>query len=420
MKVHKRWTQLAAVFGTAALVLAGCASGSAETTESSSTGGDSAAAAGSVVIGTTLPLTGPLQAFGTSLELGYQKAIDEVNAAGGLELDGEMVQVELAVMDNASDGNTGAEQARELVLDSGAVALLGPATPPITIPVSVAAEQLQVPLISTITPLRAWMGANEEGWQWSWDIFFDELQMTQTQFQAADLIDTNKKVALFTDLEEDGIVMGGLWETQAPDLGYEVVYRGEFPVGNTNFTAQVQEARESGAEVVIAQVIPPDGVSLLREMKAQGWAPKAVFLEKAGNTGGYPTISEGLADGVMAANWFAEGIGTPAEADFIAEFAESLGGVNSDLGCVVYGYTAAKVLLDAMAAAGTADAAAVNEAIGATDADYPAGRVRFDEAHASAMPAVQTQWVGNDMVLVMNADGSAGSNAVSSPPAGLQ
>ncbi len=420
MKVHKRWTQLAAVFGTAALALAGCAGGSGTTTESSSTGADSGAAAGSVVIGTTLPLTGPLQAFGTSLELGYQKAIDEVNAAGGLELDGEMVQIELAVMDNASDGNTGAEQARELVLDSGAVALLGPATPPITIPVSVAAEQLEVPLISTITPLRAWMGANEEGWQWSWDIFFDELQMTQTQFQAADLIDTNKKVALFTDLEEDGVVMGGLWEMQAPELGYEVVYRGEFPVGNTNFTAQVQEARESGAEVVIAQVIPPDGVSLLREMKAQGWAPKAVFLEKAGNTGGYPTISEGLADGVMAANWFAEGIGTSQEADFIAEFAESLGGINSDLGCVVYGYTAAKVLLDAMAAAGTADAAAVNEAIGATNADYPAGQVSFDDAHASAMPAVQTQWVGNDMVLVMNADGSAGSNAVSSPPAGLQ
>jgi branched-chain amino acid transport system substrate-binding protein len=417
VKFQKRWTQLLAAFGTASLVLAGCASGSGE--ESTSTTSTPSSAAGSVVIGTTLPLTGPLQAFGTSLRLGYQKAVDEVNEAGGIEVDGQLVQVELVVRDNASDGNTGASQARELVLDDGAIALLGPATPPITIPVSVVAEQLQVPLISTITPVRAWMGANEEGWEWSWNIFFDELQMTKTQFQAADLIDTNKKVALFTDLEEDGIVMGGLWESQAPELGYEIAYRGEFPVGNTNFTAQVKEARESGAEIVIAQVIPPDGLSLLREMKAQGWAPKAIFLEKAGNTGGYPAISEGLADGVMAANWFAEGIGTSEEAEFIAEFAESLGGINSDLGCVVYGYTSSKVLLDAIAAAGTTDAAAINQAISETNGDYPAGKVQFDEAHVSAMPAVQTQWVGNDMVLVMRADGSA-VTAVVSPPAGLK
>jgi branched-chain amino acid transport system substrate-binding protein len=427
MRMSRR-TSGAIALAVSALVLAtGCSRGEdAETAESaattSSASEESAAAEGgeSLVIGTSLPLTGPLQAFGTSLQLGYQQAIDEVNASGGLAVGDTTYQVELKVEDNASDGNKASEQVKSLVLDDGAAALLGPATPPITIPVSVAAEQLQVPLISTITPIRAWLGANPEGWKWSYDVFFDEVQMTQTQFQASDLIETNKKIALFTDQEEDGVVMGGLWEETAPGAGYEVVYRGEFPVGNTNFTQQVKEAKESGAEIVIAQVIPPDGISLLREMKSQAWQPKAVFIEKAGNTGGYPGLSEGLADGVMAANWFAEGMGLPMESDFIAQYKDQLGGVNSDLGCVIYGYSIAKVLLAAFTAAGTTDPAAVNEAIAATDMETPAGQVTFDAQHASAQAAVQTQWVGTDMVLVMNADGSAGPNAIVTPIPGLK
>jgi branched-chain amino acid transport system substrate-binding protein len=403
-----------AVGAVTALLVAGCARA-----DGSAGGGASGSAAGDVVIGTSLPLTGPLQAFGTSLQLGYQQAVDEINAAGGLDVGGSKRKVVLDVVDNASDGNKASEQVKKLVLEDGAVALLGPATPPITIPVSVAAEQLKVPLISTITPVRAWQGANTEGWKYSFDVFFDELQMTKTQFQASDLISTNKKVALFTDQEEDGVVMGGLWEKTAPEMGYTISYRGEFPVGNTNFSSQVKEAKASGADVVIAQVIPPDGISLLREMKTQGWAPKAVFLEKAGDTGGYVKLSEGLAEGVMAANWFAAGMGLPEEDAFIAKYKDQIGGVNADLGTIVYGYSIAKVLADAIATAGSTDAAAVTEAIAKTDAQLPAGHVVFDEAHSSIMPAVQTQWAGNDQVLVLTADGAAAAE-IATPVPGLK
>lgn len=377
------------------------------------------AAGGSITIGTSLPLTGPLSAFGTSLRLGYQQAIDEVNAAGGIKVSGASKKVILAVQDNASDGNKASTQVKDLVLKKGAVALLGPATPPISIPVSVAAEQLRVPLINTITPVRAWQGANKAGWKYSWDVFFDELQMTQTEYQASDLIGTNKKVALFTDQEEDGVVMGGLWAAQAPKSGYTIAYHAQFPVGNTNFTDQVKAAQASGAEVVIAQVIPPDGISLLREMKAQGWTPKAVYLEKAGNTGGYPKLSNGLAEGVMAANWFAKGMGLPQEAAFISKYSAQLGGVDSDLGCVVYGYTIAKVLLNAIAAAGSTSAAAVNAKIATTKGAFPAGNVSFDKLHTSYMPAVQTQWKGTDQILVMTPAGKA-VNPILNPVPGLK
>lgn len=399
----------AAMVAASTLAVAGCSGGS----------GGGSSSGDTVTIGASLPLTGPLQAFGTSLQTGYQAAIDEVNEAGGLDVGGTEHDVELVVQDNASDGDKAGEQAKSLVLDSGAVALLGPATPPLSIPVSAVAEQLKIPLITTITPIKGWLSGTESGYEYSWDVFFDETQMTETQYQAADLVETNKKVVIFTDTEEDGPIQGQLWTDNAETYGYEVASRIEFPVGNTNFSSQVAEAKASGADIVLAQIIPPDGIALLKEMKTQGYDPKLVFLEKAGNTGGYVDITEGLAEGVLSANWFAEGMGLDREQEFIDTYSESAGGINSDLGSIVYGYSIAKVLLDAIAAAGSTDAAAVNTAIGETDAVYPAGSIAFDDDHAAPLPVVQTQWSGSDQVLVLTVDGEA-ANPIVSPAPGLQ
>lgn len=413
MKIRRALTA-AAMLTAGTLLVTGCSSGGSSGSSGGGGGGEQ------VIIGASLPLTGSLQAFGTTLEMGYRQAIDEANDAGGVEIDGEKRTIELVVQDNASDGDKASEQARSLVLDDGAVALLGPATPPLSIPVSAAADQLGIPAIVTITPLEAWKGGNPDGWSYAWDVFFNEKQMTQTQFQAADLVPSNKKVALFTDTEEDGVVMGGLWEETAPEFGYEIAYRAQFAVGNTNFTSQVAEARAAGAEVVISQVTPPDGIALLKEMKAQGYAPEVLFLEKAGNTGGMVEISEGLAEGTLAANWFAAGMGLDREQEFIDAYAEELGGINSDLGNVVYGYSIAKVLIEAIERAGSADPDAINDAIGETDGTFPAGEIGFSEDHTATLPAVQTQWVGNDQLLVLGADGSATDIAIVAPSSGLQ
>jgi branched-chain amino acid transport system substrate-binding protein len=429
-----RKRSLVSVLFAAAMVIAACGdddddTGSAGTSAAESPAGETAApapteggeapAGDTLRIGTSLPLTGPLAPFGPIIQAGYDKAIAEINDAGGLTVGDTTYQVELVVRDNKSDGNEAAAQARDLALGEEVVALLGAVTPPLTIPISVAAEQNQVPLVSTVTPIRAWLGGNPEGWNYAFDLFFDELQMTDLQYQASDLLDTNKKVALFTDLEEDGIVMGGLWEDKAPEFGYEIVAHPEFPVGTTNFTSQVDEAKSAEAEVVIAQITPPDAIALVKQMQAADYQPKALFIEKGANFGGWPAASEGLGEGVMAANWFAAGQGTPREEEFIDEFTDLAGGANSDLGVVVFAYTAANVLLDAITAAGSTEADAIVAALEETNAEYPAGTVDFADDHSAGLPAIMTQWRGTDMVFVTTAAGDPGPETIESPVPGL-
>jgi len=378
-----------------ALALAACGSsdGSGDATAGSSGGG-------SATIGASLPMSGALGPFGPQIQEGYQRAIDEVNDAGGLQVGDGRVQVSLKVLDNKSDGNLAGQQARTLFLQDKAVALLGAVTPPLNIPMSNVAEQAKRPAVFTLTPIRAWLAARPEGWTWSWLLFFDELQMTQLQFQAADRVETNKRVALFTDTEEDGKVMGGLWEETAPKFGYEIVSRAEFPVGTTDYGKYIDAAEKAGAEVVIAQMIPPDAFALWKQMKASGFQPKVAVCEKCANGGAWAQALGKLGEGTSVADWWSPDNGYPRAQEFLDTYSERFKGRSSEISIVVAAYSAAKVLLDAIERAGSLEPDAINTALGETDGEYPIGPVKFGSDHTSAVEAVLTQWRGADTVQV--------------------
>lgn len=391
---------------------------------SSGTGTDASAAGnaptgGTLLLGASLPLTGQLGSFGPLVEAGYRQAIKDVNDAGGLKVGDKTYQVDLKVVDNKSDGNEAAAQARELVRNDKVVAMLGAVTPPLTIPLSVAAEQLKVPMVSTVTPTQAWLAGNEDGWKYAFDAFFDENQMTDLQFQAADLVTTNKKIALFTDLEEDGVVMGGMWADKAQGKGYEIVSHAEFAVGTTNFSAQIEEAKSAQAEVVIAQVIPPDAIALVKQMQAANYAPKILVIEKGSSFGAWPDATEGLGDGTMVVGFFAPGIGLPRDTEMLTKFNPDNKPFTSDIAGPVMSYSAAELLMDGIEAAGSTEPDAIVAALEKLEGDYPFGHVKFAPDHSAPVAAFMTQWQGKEQVAVTDGKGKATAKAIVTPVAGL-
>lgn len=390
----------------------------AETSEPAETG--EAPQGEPIIVGATLSLTGGLSVFGTLMEIGYKQAVDEVNAAGGLEVDGEMRPVELRILDNKTDPNLATEQAQKLYLQDGAVALLGPTTPPITIPVSAVAEQVQKPLVNGLTPIRAWLGAAPEGgWQYAWNFFFDEVAFTDQQFLVSDLVETNKKVALFTDTEEDGVVMGGMWTEKAPTFGYEIAYHAKFPVGTEQFNQFIDEAKASGAEILIAQMVPPDAVALFKQMKALGWVPKLAFIEKAGNNGGWGQALGDIAVGTLTLGFWTPNFGYPRAQEFVDMYQDQTG-ETEDLSTIVSAHTGAMILFDAIAAAGSVEPEALNAAIGQTDKLYPFGQIAFDETHASAIPTTHKQWRTPTSEVVVWPTDIEGVEEVVTPVTGLE
>jgi branched-chain amino acid transport system substrate-binding protein len=369
-------------------------------------GGAASQAPKEIVIGASVPQSGVLAAFGSYATWGYNTAVNEINEKGGVQLSkyNTRVPVRLILYDDESRPEKVTENTERLILKDNVDVLLGSATPPLTISGGVVAEREKVPQVSASTPIRAFLGASDT-WTWVHVMFFDELQMTQSQFQTMDMVESNRKVALFTDNEQDGVVMGGLWEENAPKFGYEVVYHANFPVGTTEYGDLIRRAQEADAEIVIAQMITPDSIALWRQMTTLGYKPKAAFFEKGGEPVEWWAALGDLAQGTMVAGYWHPSLGYPGAADLRTRFEADTGQMYSQH--IADMYSAAWVMLDAIEKAGSLDREAINKAIGETDKTYAVGHIKFTEGPtkaAAALPITMLQWQSGELEIVWPED----------------
>ena len=386
--LRRRPLALAAVLSLAVLASA-CAS---QSSGSSGTGD-------SITLGASLSLTGALGSFGVDQQAGYKQAIADVNAAGGVKIDGTSHQVKLVVLNNQSDPTTASQQIRDLVLKDGAQALLGAGTPPITVPQALVAESLKVPYLTTNTPVGAFAAGSKTGYKYSWDMFFSEPEQASDIIAAVDRFSTNHKIALFTDNEPDGVVERPLYKKAAAAAGDKVVGDFSFPVGTTDFTSFITAAKAKGAQIVVGQMDPPDAITLFKQMKSLGYAPKIGIVAKAADFVSWVkalgSISEGsLLEAVWMPSWNYPGT-AHIEATLGKKF-DNLG----DLGTATAAYSVVKVMVNAFQRAGSTDATKVNTALGSTNLTTPYGHVQFASNHTSTMRFAVAQWQGTKTIPV--------------------
>ena len=340
-----------------------------------------------IVVGTTLSLTGSLGVLGRPLEAGYQQEVADVNAAGGIAIGGTKEKLKLVVLDNGSDPSTASSQAAELVQHDHAVALLGSATPQIVMPTAVVAEQLHVPFVTSQMPVEAFASGDKTGWTYSWDLFYDEQQQATAAAKALAASAGNKKVVLFTDNEPDSVVERPLYEAALKADGLDVVGDYTFPVGTTDFSSLIADAKANGAQLVAGQLAPADGAALLKQLTSSGFRPKAAFLAGTSDAGYQPTSLGRLATGTLSAGYWSPGQASPGQLAVISPTLGKKYSGSPDYAPAAVAYAVAEVLTDAIAAAGSTDPAKLNTAIAHTDARTTAGLIKFSRVTHTAITA---------------------------------
>jgi branched-chain amino acid transport system substrate-binding protein len=403
-----------AILATLALALsvAACSGGVGAATGTASPG-----TARSIVIGATLSLTGSLSAPGAPLEAGYQQEIAAVNAAGGITVDGTRERLRLVVLDNRSDPAAASSQARQLVRRDHAVALLGFATAQIVLPTALVAEQLRVPFLTSLMPVRAFASGDKAGWKYSWDFFYDERQQATRTASALASVPGSKKVALFTDSEPDAVAERALYTAAFRADGLDLVGDYTVPAGTTDFSSFIADARASGAQLLAGQLASADGVALWKEVKSAGLDPKAAFLAQA------PDAASGTQSlGALAAGTLSPGYWSPSQASpgQLAAIAATLGKSypdEQDYATAAVGYAVAQVLTDALTRSGSTSAGKLTAAISRTSARTTAGLITFSPStHTAITPYYITQWQHGRLVQVQP---PASGTALVVPAAGL-
>lgn len=235
------------------------------------------------------------------------------------------------------------------------------------------------------------------------DFFFDEKKQATAAAQALARAHSNKKVVVFTDNEPDGVLERPLYKAALTAAGLKVVGDYTFPVGTTDFSSFITNAKSKGAQLVAGQMTPADGIALWKQLKSFKLRPHAAFLAKASDSAAWWKSLGRIAEGTLSEGFWSKA-GTPKDA--LAKIMPTLGKKYAksapDLAASAVAYSAAKVLTDAIAAADSTDPEKINDAIGKTDADTLAGHVKFDpHTHTSITQYYITQWQQGKLVQVL-------------------
>lgn len=367
----------------------------------------SASGAQQVVIGASLPLSGALASFGAFQRWGYERAVAEANAAGGLIVGAKRMQVRLVIRDDQTNAVTSAANVETLISRDRATALLGSCTPALVNAGALVAERHHLPMVTGCDPKHAFTSVRP--WRSIWDIFFDEQDLANAPFEALSSVEasTDRRVAILHDNGPDGEVVGGrYWPVLARKYGWTVVVSATFPVDNTQFMSILAQAKAQNADLVLVDATTPQAISIRQQMAAIGYRPKALVMEKGAEPAQFASALGRLADGVLVGGYWDALAGYPGAKDLMLAYQRETGRPASQH--IADSYTAAKVLLQAISAAGSLAPAAINAAIGRTDGEFVVGRVRFDARHFARLPIVSMQWQQGATVVVWPAKFATG------------
>jgi branched-chain amino acid transport system substrate-binding protein len=366
-----------------------------------------ASAAEEIVIGASLPLSGPLAGFGSFQQWGYKRAVEAVNKTGGITVDGKKLPVRLILRDDKTDPNASASNIETLISRDNVAALLGSCTPSLVNAGALVAERHKKPMVTGCDPLEAFKSVRK--WTYVWDLFFDEPELAGVDFKmiAEYKIETNKKVAILHDNGPDGQIVGGqIWPAMAAAAGMEVVQNASFPIDNAQFTSIIAEAKSKNAEIVLVDSITPQAVSIRKQMASAGFSPKILVIEKGAEPVQFAQALGKLSDGVLVGGYWDPSFPYPAAAQLAADFEKETGQTSSQH--IADSNTAATILLDAIAAAASTDPEKINAAIAKTDKIYVAGPIKFDENHTAKLPIAVDQWQSGKAVVVWPKDRATG------------
>jgi branched-chain amino acid transport system substrate-binding protein len=231
-------------------------------------------AAAQIKFGVAGPLTGSNAAFGAQLKNGFEQAIEDINAAGGIQ--GQKITI--AVGDDVGDPKQGVSIANKFSSE-GVKFVVGHFNSGVTMPAS---EVYQENGILSITPASTNPRVTERN---MWNVFRTCGRDDQQGAVAAAYIlkhMKDKKIAIVHDKTTYG--QGLADETRkAMNKGgvKEVLYEG-INIGDKDFAALVSKIKASGADMVYWGGLHTEGGLLVRQMRDQG--VKAVLFGADGIT----------------------------------------------------------------------------------------------------------------------------------------
>ena len=372
-------------------------------------------------IGTITYTEGMYAGFGGAGIWGTEAAIEDINALGGVDVDGVNYLLQLYKRESLSDETSVAGHTEYLIDTNQVHAIVIPCIPPpMVAPMVPIVEAAGIPLVAFPAPYEPWLGMIAA---------YDHTYTFTSNFHIATPLDPDVPGYLIKDIgfdfhdalgvDETDLVVGvyasddgdgagwfDLMGAMLEDAGYTTSTWadgvGKFPMDTVDYSAIINQWLADDVNAIWGNCPAPHFQDLWTQAYAAGLRPSVIFGARAAlfwtdqtNLIGPPD----LATGVGLENWWhneydpsvCPGFGTTTPQSLYERWvADSDQQLNPNIG---WGYAKVQVICDAIERAGSLDGAAIRDALETTDLDTIAYKINYDEAnHSSPAPLYYFQW----------------------------
>ena len=288
----------------AASLLAGC-------------GGASAGGSNTFKIGAIGPLTGAAAAYGNAVVNGAQIAVDEINEAGGIN----GVQIEYKSEDDELNAEKSVN-AYNTLKDWGMQILVGSTTSACSIAVS---ENTKNDNMFQLTP----SGSAEDCVKYDnvFRVCFSDPNQGIASAQYISDHNLATKVGIIYDNSD--VYSSGIYQKfveESAGKNFEIVSAEAYTQdNNTDFSVQLQKAKDAGADLVFLPIYYSDAALILTQANTMGYAPTFFGVDGMDGILTVENFDPSLAEGVMLLTPFAADATDDLTVNFVKKYNEKYG-----------------------------------------------------------------------------------------------
>jgi len=367
----------------------------------------------SIKVGAVVPLTGRYAGGGAQVRAGYEMAVEQLNAAGGVNVGDKKMPLELTLLDDESDA-TKTVSRLETLAAQGVTVYLGGFGSDLHAAAASVAEKNRVPYLGVAFALNK---VHQQGFRYLFSPFWKSPDIGRqmpgllSQIPAAERV---KSVAIFQEKTDWGAEMAAAWVEAGKASDYQVSVQGEYAPGAKDFSDLILKAKAANVDAVFALPTPPDGMTMIKQMKELGFTPKLTFFIRAPDP---PIWSKNLGkDGdyvVFAPGWH-YAVKAPGVKELNEAHTKKFGRPADPL--VGPAYACVQILAAAITRTGSLDREKVRDAIAATDMTTVVGPVKFRNDGTGIVQSVFLQWINGTQQLVAPKESATAPLAYPAPP----
>jgi len=339
-------------------------------------------AANEIKVANLSPLSGPVPTFGESTTNGFNFAVDEWNAKGGVA----GMKIVPIVEDSQCTADPAVNAANKVIDQDGAHYIVGEVCSSASIPISEIAEEkgvVQISPTSTNANVTLDVDGNTKKYVFR-ACFIDPFQGLVMAKFATDQGYT--KAFIMADQGNDYVRgLAEEFEKHFLSFGGTVVGKENYTGTDTDFSAILTKVADSGAEVLWL----PDYYNVVNLVAAQAKEKGVTAAMMGGDGWDSADLDLAAVDGYFYSNHYSPKDSRDIVVDWVAKYKAKFGAEPDALATLAYDAT--NILLASIEKAGKDDPAAVAAAMEAIEYEAVSGTVSFDAQHNPIKSAVVLQ-----------------------------